>query len=187
MNWDGSLSDTRCSSCNEVLQVELLARSLVHLFCGPTRNRAQGQQLYDLLKFLSEHGWGDGLHIGRHDWVNCGCPVGIEDYCDAIAELSDVPLAALSRMLSSKPSPNAMAQQKTKLAEAVANRRAQNPPDATGREHLYYIIETFPSKTVIDTLIKIPLRFPKFEGHDGLPVTRALNAAIAECKTTAET
>ena len=187
MNWDGSLSDTRCSNCKEVLQVELLARSLVHLFCGPTQNHSHGEQLYDLLKFLSEHGWGDGMHIGRHDWVHCGCPLSIEDFCDAITELSGVPLAALSRMLQSKPSPNAMAQQKTKLSEAVANRLAHNPPDATGREYLYYIIQTFPDHKAIDTLNEMQTRFPESEGHDGMPITEALNAAIAACRTIAST
>jgi hypothetical protein len=182
--WDGSLSDTYCSNCKTLIHVEHLARSLVHLFCAPAQNNTQGEHLYYVLKFLSEHGWGNGVYIGRHDWVLCGCPLDIEDFCLAIKELSDVPLTALSRILCSKPSREAMIQHKNKIAEAVASRLVSNPPDALGREHLYDILQAFPAQAATPILTNIAQQFPTCEGRRGSPVRQAMDAALDACSKT---
>lgn len=105
-HWDGSLKDCKCKKCGEKIPVESIASNLVHIFCGPAyfgMPRPRGMYLFNICKALSELDWGDACVVGRHDWVIAGCPVTIDDFVNGLGTLGGVELAAISRLMGTKP------------------------------------------------------------------------------------
>lgn len=185
VNWNGSLRDMPCPNCRRTICVELLSRSLVHLFCGPTQNNPNGHQLFDLFKFLGEHSWGDGMRIGRHDWVLAGCPANLDDFTAAINELEGVPLTCLCRILQSKPSPEHLSENKSAIANAISERLVKKTPDKMEREYLYGIIPLFPDAALIDVLEQMLVQFPEDDGKSGSILNEVLNTAKTACAASA--
>lgn len=175
-NWNGSLIDLECPNCKKVIPVIRLAESLIHLFS------AQHQEAYEILKYLSEHGWGDAMYVGRHDWILSGCPKNLDEICNVIENGNELELTSISRLLSSQNLPQYFKENFSKIGESALFRLSNGESNYLLRERLYYLLNNFPSSNATTVLENIKKQYPEIDGDSTSPVGAALEDALISCK-----
>jgi len=179
--WNGNIEDFKCPNCGYIIQVTKMSCSLVHLFCAPS---ISGQRwAYEFLKFLSEHGWGDAIYIGRHDWVLAGCPTDIDDICWIIEHGNQSELSSISRLLTQQSLPPFIVQEGVKkIGLSAVTRLKRGEPDYLLRERIYYILRNFPIKEGEKILEQLINDHPDIDGDEDSPTGIALKEALIACK-----
>jgi len=180
LSWDDRIVDFNCPICGYVIPVSKMASALVHLFCAPS---IKGQRwAYEFLKFLSEHGWGDALYIGRHDWVLAGCPIDIEDICRIIEHGNELELTGISRLLSQESLPSFIVQEGIKeIGLSAVSRLERGESNYLLRERVYYILKNFPIKKGEKILQQLIIDYPDIDGDEERPTGSALKEALQAC------
>jgi len=179
--WNGQIKDVKCPNCGHVIPISKMASSLVHLFCAPSIG---GQRwAYEFLRFLCEHGWGNAVYIGRHDWVLAGCPIDLEDICRIIESGNQIELTGISRLLSQQSIPSFIAHEgRKKIGLAAISRLKRGEPDYLLRERIYYILRNFPIKEGEKILEQLKRDYPNIDGDEETPTGSALKEALMKCK-----
>jgi hypothetical protein len=56
-------------NCSGIIPLEIMAKNLIQIFCGPALNMAKpkGLHLFKFGKAISELDWGYACTVGRHD------------------------------------------------------------------------------------------------------------------------
>jgi len=183
--WNGVIRDLECPNCGFTIPIPKMARSLVHLFCAVS---IRGQRwAYELLRFLTEMGWGDGCFIGRHDWVIAGCPIDIEDICRLIQNGNEFELSSISRLISSQTVPQFIIDKgREKIGSAAVSRLKEGEPNTLLRERLYYILNNFPVKEGVEVLEQMARTYPDEDGDEKMPTGEALREALEKCRNVAQ-
>ncbi len=174
--WNENLIDLECPNCKKEIPVKKLAKSLISLFS--TKN----QEAYEILKYLSEHGWGDAMYIGRHDWIWSGCPKDLYEICNVIENGNELELTSISRLLSSKNLPQYFKENFSKIGESAILRLSNGESNYLSRERLYYLLNNFPLSKGITVLEKLKKQFPDIDGNSSSPTGAALEDALISCK-----
>ena len=155
-SWDGSFTELKCKNCSGIIPVEIMAKNLIQIFCGPALNmpKPKGMHLFKFGKAISELVWGDALTVGRHDWVIAGFPVTIQDFVKGLKILEGVELAALSRLMNTGPFQKLLCNHDKDICKAIQERLSGDLVRLPRNdfERLIRTLDKFPSLEIIDFL-----------------------------------
>ena len=200
-SWSGRLSDEACGHCGRPIPIESTARALVHLFSCAVHDLQHDEPVDeagdDVLRWLVGMSWGHAMSGGRRNWVDVGCPITAQDFCDAIKSANASMSGSLRALLCGLRTPDAIASRTEEIAAAVVQRLESfvsdenktydplDPPSVT-REYLYDILSTFPSPIAVPVLEKLQAPNTTRRDSDAESVVgAALVRAIKNCRAVA--
>ncbi len=195
-SWTGELEGMGCRTCGHEIPVKPMARALVHLFSTAAFDGVHGtladEEGDELLQWIVGRVWGDAMRVGRHDWVNAGCPVMIDDFSAGIQALGGAAFDSLGRLLSAGTQPDVLVRSSEKIAAAAAGRLSvivsagAEPLEEMGpiamRERLYDILSRFPSERGVAVLEQLQTIYPTMDGDAERRIGAALAEALERCR-----
>lgn len=140
---DGVVADLNCNKCGNIIPVKTLATRLINAFCGV------GSGGPDILEAIAALNWGDGLRVGRHDWVLADFPTELNDFQNGLETMSGVKLSALCRLLGTTTFKEFFSDFKEEISQAVIRRFSKDlvriPP--MDFERLIRVLNDYPTKS----------------------------------------
>jgi hypothetical protein len=180
-----------------------MAAALIHLFSSAAFDGQHDEMVSEdadgLLLWLAQRFWGDAMRVGRHDWVNAGCPVTVEDFCTSIRTLTGARFSSLEHVLTISDQPKMLISRSgevsaaavTRLEALVANpndpheRKLGDPLDPSlMRQSLYEILLRYPSSDAVSILERCTRIWPDWDGDSTRSIGGVLAEALEKCHKT---
>jgi len=176
-----------CPTCGHSLQTGKLLRALSRFFMSapdlsrPARFSIEAEATGQILAWLMKMPHGDAMFVGRGDWVRAGCPVTPAEFINAVAQLRDIPLAAISRLLSHPGLPDCLSVQRPSISKAVIANLNRGNATELERERLWNIRSLFPDPEASARIREAIESKPDEEGESQAAVGRAARRALECC------
>lgn len=176
-----------CPTCGHSLQTGKLIRALSRFFMSapdlsrPERFSVEAEATGQILTWLMKMPHGDAMFVGRGDWIRAGCPVTPAEFIDAVARLRDIPLAAISRLLSHPGLPDCLSGGRVSIGKAVVANLNRGNATELERERLWNILSLFPYPEASACVREAIESRPDEEGEPRAAVGRAARRALACC------